>query len=252
MPAEPLHLVRLELSGPRLVEMGQRRRFPERTPDEDYLVHCALGEVFGDDAPQPFALTGRTREHRVIVHGYSVIEQAALRERAQRFADPSVYQIIDWATLASKPMPTMWPSGTVLGFTVRACPVVRMKNAGEHHRAGAEVDAFHARCWAVADRKIPVDREVVYREWLGQQLDRHGGARLLEVGLERFQVGRLLRRTHEESRRSHMCKRPDASLGGTLEVTDGEIFAKLLRRGIGRHRSFGFGMLLLKPSGRGC
>lgn len=252
MPVEPLHLVRMELSVPQLVEMGRRRRLPAQVPDEDYLVHCAIGEVFGEDAPQPFALTGRTREHRVIVHGYSECDQAALRDRAQRFADPTVYQIIDWTTLASKPMPEVWPTGTVLGFTVRACPVVRMKNAGEHHQAGAEVDAYHARCWAVADRTIPIDREEVYRQWLGQQVDRHGGARLLQVGLERFQVGQLLRRTHEEARKSRVCQRPDAALTGTLEVTEGESFSRLLRRGIGRHRSFGFGMLRLRPGERRC
>lgn len=252
MPAEPLHLVRMELSVPGLIDMGRRRRLPAQVPDEDYLVHCALGEVFGDEAPQPFAVTGRARGHRVVVHAYSAIERTALQERAQRYADPSVYQLIDWTALASKPMPAVWPTGTVLGFSVRACPVVRMKNAGEHHRVGAEVDAFYARCWAAADRKILVDREEVYRDWLGQQVERHGGARLLQVGLERFQVGRLVRRTHEEARKSHVCRRPDAALAGTLEVTEGETFSKLLRRGIGRHRSFGFGMLLLRPGERRC
>jgi CRISPR system Cascade subunit CasE len=34
---------------------------------------------------------------------------------------------------------------------------------------------------------------------------------------------------------------------GILEVTGGEAFARLLARGVGRHRAFGFGMLLLKP-----
>lgn len=252
MPAEPLHLVRIELSVPRLIEMGQRRHLVGRALDEDYLVHCALGEVFGEEAPRPFAVTGRGRDHRVVVHGYATLEREALCERAQRFAEPSVYHIVDWPSLASKPMPTVWPAGTVLGFTVRACPVVRMKKAGEHNRAGAEVDAFFARCWTVGDPRIPVDRGEVYREWLGQQVERHGGARLLDVGLERFQVGQLLRRTQEEARKSHVCKRPDATLGGILEVTQGEAFTGLLRRGIGRHRSFGFGMLLLKPGDRRC
>lgn len=250
MPAESLHLVRMELSLKLLVQLGQRRRFPDRAPDEDYLVHCALGEIFGDEAPQPFAVTDRTRDHRLIVHGYSARAQPELQERAQRFADPSVYGIIDWPTLVSKPMPTSWPTGTVVGFAVRTCPVVRMKEAGAHNRAGAEVDAFFARCWAVGDPKIPVDRAEVYRDWLGKQLERHGGARILHVDLEQFRVGWLLRRNHKQVRQSHICKRPDARLVGTLEVTEGDAFASLLQRGIGRHRSFGFGMLLLRPSNR--
>jgi CRISPR system Cascade subunit CasE len=35
-----------------------------------------------------------------------------------------------------------------------------------------------------------------------------------------------------------------------LEVTEPETFAVGLARGIGRHRAFGFGMLLLRPVGQ--
>jgi CRISPR system Cascade subunit CasE len=44
-------------------------------------------------------------------------------------------------------------------------------------------------------------------------------------------------------------ERPDALLEGVLEVTDGAAFDRLLSDGIGRHRSFGFGMLRLAPIG---
>ncbi|MEE8524028.1 MAG: type I-E CRISPR-associated protein Cas6/Cse3/CasE [Thermoanaerobaculia bacterium] len=47
-------------------------------------------------------------------------------------------------------------------------------------------------------------------------------------------------------------ERPDALLTGTLEVTDPDAFATLLARGVGRHRAFGFGMLLLRPPGSGA
>jgi CRISPR system Cascade subunit CasE len=35
---------------------------------------------------------------------------------------------------------------------------------------------------------------------------------------------------------------------GALEVTEPGTFASSLTRGIGRHRAFGFGMLLLRPA----
>ena len=35
----------------------------------------------------------------------------------------------------------------------------------------------------------------------------------------------------------------------TLTVTDGAAFTDRLRRGVGRHTAFGFGMLLLRPAG---
>ena len=35
---------------------------------------------------------------------------------------------------------------------------------------------------------------------------------------------------------------------GVLTITDSEAFASTLAQGIGRHRSYGFGMLLLRPA----
>jgi CRISPR system Cascade subunit CasE len=49
-------------------------------------------------------------------------------------------------------------------------------------------------------------------------------------------------RTHEK---------PDVTLRGRLSITDSAAFADLLRRGVGRHKAFGFGMLLLRPPGPG-
>jgi len=33
-----------------------------------------------------------------------------------------------------------------------------------------------------------------------------------------------------------------------LTVTDGEAFARLLAKGVGRHTAYGYGMLLLRPA----
>jgi len=41
-------------------------------------------------------------------------------------------------------------------------------------------------------------------------------------------------------------KRPDVTLTGTLTVTDSDAFGTLLRSGIGRHKSFGYGMLKVR------
>ena len=39
----------------------------------------------------------------------------------------------------------------------------------------------------------------------------------------------------------------DIVMHGTLSITDTQRFADLLTRGIGRHRAYGYGMLLLSP-----
>ncbi len=52
----------------------------------------------------------------------------------------------------------------------------------------------------------------------------------------------------EGARLKHTVQGPDAVFTGLLQVRDSAAFAALLARGIGRHRAFGFGMLLLKPA----
>ena len=41
---------------------------------------------------------------------------------------------------------------------------------------------------------------------------------------------------------------PDAVMRGNITVTDSDAFTRLLSHGIGRHRAYGYGMLLLRPT----
>ena len=41
-----------------------------------------------------------------------------------------------------------------------------------------------------------------------------------------------------------------ATVHGTMTVTDPAAFAQLLAHGVGRHRAYGYGMLLLRPANR--
>lgn len=253
--AEVLYMVRMELDIPRLMGLRGRRHLPSGNADTAYLVHCALGETFGEDAPKPFVIESSAQSvssRRLSVLAYSPQDIDALCARAQALESPAASPIIDWKHMDGKPLPAEWPTACRLSFQVRVCPVVRMAKQGPTHRKGAEVDAFLAQCWAVGDPKIPVNREVVYQDWFAQQIARHGGAELVEVKTQGFQIERLLRRTQGENRQSRHCQRPEAFISGVLEVTQGKAFAELLRRGIGRHRAFGFGMLLLKSGVRRC
>lgn len=243
-----LRLARLHLDSRRLVELGRRRHLPFRDMDTGYLVHCALGELFGDAAPRPFAIT-REQGRAIEVLAYTDREREALRRDADAFADPWLHAVCDWAAFDVKPLPAHWPAGSRLGFTVRVCPVVRMPRGCTTHRPGAELDAFLARCAAVGN-DVKVDRQQVYLEWFAAQVERLGGARLLRAHVESIQLAHLSRRTQGEERSTRIKQRPDATIGGELEVTEGAAFDALLRRGIGRHRAFGFGMLLLRRPGR--
>jgi CRISPR system Cascade subunit CasE len=103
-----------------------------------------------------------------------------------------------------------------------------------------ELDAFvHATLAAPRDTRL--EREDVYRRWLQQQMKRDGACTVGDVRLVEFRL--------ETMRRRGVARlvRPNVVLEGTLSITDPVGFRRLLARGVGRHRAFGFGMLLLRP-----
>jgi CRISPR system Cascade subunit CasE len=179
------------------------------------------------------------------VWGYSRVDHRALVSRAREAGDPRAAGICDLDRLASKPMPAAFRTGMLIGFDVRVCPVRRVSKRGNLRAEHAEVDAFLAKAWQV-DRAVPLSREEVYRGWLAEQLERSGGARLKRASLTSYRLTRLHRQTHADDRKRVRVTHPDATFDGALEVVDPGKFAALLARGVGRHRAFGFGMLLLK------
>jgi CRISPR system Cascade subunit CasE len=144
--------------------------------------------------------------------------------------------------------PTAWRSGQNLAFEVRVRPIVRTND-------GRERDAFLHAIGPAGDeatamaRNAP-SRSAVYSAWLNQQVAQDDAAELLHAELAGFRLTRVLRRTPSgaDGRRKPLSiSGPDALFKGQLRVGDGDAFARLVARGIGRHRAFGFGMLLLKP-----
>jgi len=258
-----LHMVQLRLDPRRLAALGKKMKLPLARTRTQYLVHCAFGKLFGDQAPKPFSIESgpsRTssdasqngREVRLL--GYAADSEERLHALASSFAEPETYKICHWDHFASKPMPETFPEGMRLRFELQACPVVRKGSAGEGRNAqgevrtwrkGQELDAFLSRQWANPDETF--DRESVYRAWLARQFDIRGGAEVDadSVGMTRFSIERMTRR-NGPNRTPGTVKRPDVTLTGLLTVTDGEAFAKLLASGIGRHKSFGYGMLKIR------
>jgi CRISPR system Cascade subunit CasE len=238
-------MIRMELDRARLFELARARKFPLHRVDVGYTAHCALRAAFSDAAPQPFSLD-RARSRQLVVLGYAGHQAEALKERAKEIADPLAYAVFDSERIVSKPMPDRWLNGRELSFEVRACPVIRKASTGDRHRAGAEVDVFLSRCWET-QRLNPPDREATYIEWLAAQLARGGGAELISARVMRFKLENLSRRSTGEHRAWTFQSRPDVLFRGVLRVAEPEAFRDLLARGVGRHRAFAFGMLLLRP-----
>lgn len=244
-PEAPLHMIQLYLDLPRVVAAIPRFR-AGADDDLGYSVHCQLRALFRELAPQPFrALEDHRRWLQVI--GYSTADASALAQAATMFASPALHRAVDWDRLASKPLPVSWPLGRRFGFETRVCPSVRRSSGGPQARAGAEVDAFLAECWKVGDPARAVDRESVYRSWLERAFD-GSGVQLNRADLVAFRQCRVLRRTQGQDRRAQTSGRPDALLRGDLSIVDSSAFSRFLARGVGRHRAFGFGLLLLRPA----
>ena len=58
---------------------------------------------------------------------------------------------------------------------------------------------------------------------------------------------RLLRPARNGKKQLKVVQRPQALFAAEAIVQDSQRFATLLARGIGRHRAFGFGMVLISP-----
>ena len=240
----PLRMIRAEIDLRSFQSWaGSRRLVSRQTFDEGYAMHCFLAGVFGELAPHPFRLIVPRGSRCGVFYGYGRADVEALREAITQFADPLQARVLPGSSLDGKPMPATWKAGTRLGFEVLTRPTVRRARGGRN--PGGEVDAFQREAERYAPGAMPRSREEVYTDWLSDQFERHGGAELESASLASFQRTRSMR-----ALRRRPFEGPTALLRGRLTVTDSDGFSRLLGRGVGRHRSYGYGMLLLRPAGK--
>ncbi|MBX3569854.1 MAG: type I-E CRISPR-associated protein Cas6/Cse3/CasE [Rhizobiaceae bacterium] len=244
-----LHLIRLDPNPHAAARWFAAEKLLPRTGEDDgYAWHALLSAVFGKaNAPKPFRLVAR-RGRALQLLAYTGRDPAALRQAALDFADPVALAAVglgDGATLAAKPLLSFAP-GRRLGFSLRVRPTVRTDRDGERAKS-AEIDAYVAAMRATPDA-LP-DRKAVYADWTRARLEA-GGTSVLDLrfdGLDQIPVLRKSGAGSDGVRRATLVQGHAASLAGLLEVTDAGAFAALLARGVGRHRAFGYGMLLLSP-----
>lgn len=265
-----LHLVRLALDKRELLRIAARNRLPYGV-DDGYLLHAGLAQLFArssEPAKVPlynfvlddtFARAQMDCESTYVL-GYSSLDERGLYDCMGEAKKCLLRQCI------TRKVPRL-ETATRLAFRTRICPVVRTKAPGAVSRSvdaegrarSREVDAWLAyrfRDWQprpptgqLSSRERVArewdDRERVYSEWLARELSR-GGAAQLEGGakLETFRRSLVYRKGAKNGR---LPERPDAVMVGQLRILDDQAFRTLLTRGVGRHRSFGFGMLLLRP-----
>ena len=251
-----LNLVRVPLDKDQLARWAETRGWVRHkghytTFDEGRALHHLVTETFGPVVFKAFRLLVASRQTVGNLYAYSPLDADALRT-ATATAPPEHLCVLRPEQFESKPMPSAWRAGQRLGFDVRTRPVRRLRTelAGPHgkFRQGAEVDAFLVHALrqspdvAAADAG-PDQRESIYLGWLAEQLS--PAATLVPEGsrLARFRRVRV-------ARTGQGPEGPEATIHGDLIVADPSKFPELLARGVGRHRAYGYGMLLLRPPNR--
>ncbi len=221
--------------------------------DEGRALHHLLDETFGPGVLRPFRLLVAVRQAAGNLYSYCETDGESLREDARVHALPEHLSVLKLDRLESKAMPGAWGVGRRLGFDVRVRPVRRLKNdlldSRTAFRKGAELDAFRVE----ALRSYPDNpggmeqdgqtREAVYLDWLAERLKPAAEIDREATRMVRFQRLRV-------SRGNGGPEGPDATFHGVLTVTDADRFEMLLAKGVGRHRAYGYGMLLLRPASR--
>ena len=232
---------------------GNRGLIRNGSFDAGYAFHVLLSAMFGKGVLQPFRLFASERRRSAALYAYADIDEAELRSTAAAVAPPDCLDVIDPDGMRSKCMPSHFARGRRLGFDLRLRPVRRLHREledpqlGRSLSKGAEVDAFRLEVmrrfpsgWAdSAAAQAGITRESVYAAWLRE---RFGNAVAVEES-------RLVSVSRSRAVRGDGggLEGPDAVLHGTLVVANEETFAAFLRNGVGRHRAYGYGMLLLRP-----
>lgn len=248
---QPLLLVRTRPDPVQLARWAASTGQRALREDPGYALHAAMKATLGAAAPKPFALVQRTDGWQLL--GYRR-ERPEVFNRALQLACDSEPRAahalgLDAGDIVAKPMPSDWRTDERVDFEVRVAPVVRSRTAGGN--GCVEVDAAFHPSFATGDVG---DREAAHRRWLARELSRDGAASLLHVRTVAFRLSPMARRSVERvaqsgvrSTRSGLL--PDLTVRGQLRIEQASAFADLLARGLGRHRSFGFGCLLLAPCG---
>lgn len=276
----PLHLARVPIrlsalaryAGDRGWTPRERRdgREAEAGFDAGRALHHVLDETFGPGMLKPFRLMIPRDRDLGSVYAYTAKPKEDLLAIVAETSVPefAVDRILRLPDLDTKAMPETWAKGKRLAFDVRIRPVSRIRNELPNpnpnpkqpaYKAGSEVDAFllEAQRNHPDDRPRLVDglptasgmtragrdRPAVYRDWLAARLDGIAELDHERTELTAFQRSRV-------SRGGASIEGPDATFHGELTITDPDRFHAILARGIGRHLSFGYGMLLLRPPRR--
>jgi CRISPR-associated protein Cas6/Cse3/CasE subtype I-E len=229
---------------------GRKGRFGEGVDMSSAHHRLACGRFSPDCMPRPFAVANESIG--TVFHGYHDGGLDALREQPIVNDGWEGLDPFDWNRAMQRDVPE-FAVGQQLLFRLACSPSIR-HFMGERR---VESDAFLYR----RSRDKTVTKVEAYEWWLSRQLgsdqtDDFGGpvapiARLVEGT---FQVVNTVtvdsmrpvyKECGERSTDKNWTKFTKALLTGAIVVDDPVRFRDLLKKGIGRNRAYGMGMMLL-------
>lgn len=219
---------------------------PEATDFDVYGDHQLIWQLFRpwDDTPQPADLSRqrpflyrkeiRSRAQGGGVEFYVLSSIAPRQEHPRLEVDTKVYQ-------------PLIHEGQQLAFMLRANPIVQVRE-GEKSRKHDVMTHTFVQCKAkgITDKRAINDakREAVI-QWLIRTTEMEdSGMRLIgQPSVDGWHQEKLHKANHKQP-----ISFTQVDFQGMLTVTNPELFLQRIYRGIGRSRSFGCGLMLIKRS----
>mgnify|MGYP000563153950 CR=1 FL=1 len=156
---------------------------------------------------------------------WAIIPEAkTAADKLQMKGDP-----VNIDNLSCREVPNSIPRGSEIPFDVKVIPIRRQQETRK------EIDV-HTHNKMAGMTLIPKES---YFEWMEERL---GVGVLLDF--ERFHIVDSQRRT--SLRKGKVISKKEISVSGVMKIIDPDDFQAILKRGIGRHKSYGFGMILLR------
>ena len=211
----------------------------ERQRDADRALHCLVYESFGpSQTPKPFSAHVRRADGEPVgrLLAYTPLDSVELKRIAKTRQTLPQAAVLDPKTIRTTPIPNQWQEGSTIGFQIRVWPCHRTRPNRDNQPKG-EHDVY-------LRANGNQTREEAYCQWLTGLIQRQGGAEALPETLRmtKFALRRVQRQTSQK-----WIIGPDVTIEGACVITDAQKWQEAVTKGIGRHKAFGYGMLLLKP-----
>ena len=231
-------------------ERGKAVGFDSSVYDTGKVLHHLLTETFGTETFKCFRFMVAARATTGNLYAYSLLAAKDLQANSAIYGMPEHLLVLGVDAIEGKPMPENWRKDQLLGFDLRIRPVRRIMkelNLGkEKVKSGAELDAF------LIEAKRPISnssssmyergrtRQAVYLDWLIERT-----SDVVEIDRNNTKLNSFIRSKILRGKKT--IEGPDVIFHGNLKIKAPLEFAHLLEKGIGRHRAFGYGMILLRP-----